>query len=196
MDVSGSLGAEQKDEEVRSPQRKKKKKDKRTDKKYKKNERAEAESILRPGRSGKAGGGYKRHICMPSKLQHLHKHSWIYVYASFTLEADDNHMEFTQKIGNLIFNAKNVDKHFVINSCKEGGKNLSKMTYVPTNMTELGGNIQVSGNSRSFEMRRPWKKNKKQGDSDEEELKHSEVYFSFAMSCNIELEDLLNRISF
>ena len=31
MDVSGSLGEEQKDEEVRSPQRKKKKQDKRKD---------------------------------------------------------------------------------------------------------------------------------------------------------------------
>ena len=70
------------------------------------------------------------------------------------------------------------------------------MTEVPTNMTELGGNIQVSGNSRSFEMRRLWNKDKKQGDSDEDELKHPEVYFSFSMSCNIEPEDLLNRISF
>ena len=67
-------------------------------------------------------------------------------------------MEFTQTIGNLIFNAKNVDENFVINSCKERGKNLSEITEVPTNMTELRGNIQVLGNSRSFEMRRPWKK--------------------------------------
>ena len=36
MDVSGSLGAEHKDEEVQSPQRKKKKKYKRKDKKIKK----------------------------------------------------------------------------------------------------------------------------------------------------------------
>ena len=35
MDVSGSLGAEQKDEEVRSPQRKKRIKDKGKDKKEK-----------------------------------------------------------------------------------------------------------------------------------------------------------------
>ena len=45
-------------------------------------------------------------------------------------------------------------------------------------------------------MKRLWKKDRKQGDSDEDELKHPEVYFSFAISCNIELEDLLNRISF
>ena len=54
--------------------------------------------------------------------------------ASITLEADDKHMEFTHTIGNLIFNAKKVDEHFVINSCKEGGNNLSEMTDVPTNM--------------------------------------------------------------
>ena len=36
MDVSRSLGAEKKDEEVQSPQRKRKKKDKRKDKKDKK----------------------------------------------------------------------------------------------------------------------------------------------------------------
>ena len=62
-------------------------------------------------------------------------------------------MELTQTIRKLIFNAKNLDKHFVINSCKEVGKNLSEMLDVPTNITELGGNIQVSGNSRSFEMK-------------------------------------------
>ena len=41
-DVSGSLGAEQKDEEMRSPQRKKNKKDKRKDKKDKKDDKAES----------------------------------------------------------------------------------------------------------------------------------------------------------
>ena len=70
------------------------------------------------------------------------------------------------------------------------------MTGFPTNMTELGGNTQVSGNSRSFEMKRPCKKDRKQGDYDEEKLKHPEVYFSFSMSCNIETEDLINRIIF
>ena len=55
--------------------------------------------------------------------------------ASITLEADDKHMEFTYTIGKLILNAKKVDEYFVINSCKEGGKNLSEMTEVPTNMT-------------------------------------------------------------
>ena len=39
--------------------------------------------------------------------------------ASITLEADDKHMEFTKTIGKLILNAKNVNDHFVINSCKE-----------------------------------------------------------------------------
>ena len=78
---------------------------------------------------------------MPSKLQHFHKHSRVYVYASITLEEDNKHMEFTQTIGKLIFNAKKVDEHFVINSCKEGGKNISEKTDFPTNVTELGGNI-------------------------------------------------------
>ena len=55
--------------------------------------------------------------------------------ASVTLEMDNKHMELTQTIGNLIFNAKKANEHFVINSCKEGGKNLSEMTEVPTNMT-------------------------------------------------------------
>ena len=72
---------------------------------------------------------------MPSKLQHFRQHSLIYVDASIILEADDKHMEFTQTIGKLIFNAKDVDEHLVINSYKEEGKNLSEMTEVPTNMT-------------------------------------------------------------
>ena len=72
---------------------------------------------------------------MTPNLQHFHVNSRIYVDASITLEADDKYMEFTQTIGNIISNAKNVDDHFVVNSCKEGGKNLIKMTDVPTNMT-------------------------------------------------------------
>ena len=50
---------------------------------------------------------------MPSKLQHFHKYSRLYVDASITLEADDKHVEFTQTIGKLIFNAKKVDEHFL-----------------------------------------------------------------------------------
>ena len=42
MDVSGSLGTEQKDEEVQYPQRKKNKKDKRKDNKDKKDDKAES----------------------------------------------------------------------------------------------------------------------------------------------------------
>ena len=42
-------------------------------------------------------------------------------------------------IGKLLFNAKNLDEYFVNNSFKEGGNNISEMTDVPTNMTELGG---------------------------------------------------------
>ena len=45
------------------------------------------------------------------------------------------------------------------------------MTDVPTNMTELGGNIHVLGNSRIFEIRKMWKKDMNQGDSVEGELK-------------------------
>ena len=47
------------------------------------------------------------------------------------------------------------------------------MTDVPANVIELGGNIQVSGNSGRFEMRKPWKKDMNQGDSDE--MKHPKV---------------------
>ena len=66
MYVSGSLVAEQKDEEVRSPQRKKKKKDKRKDKKDKK-KKAEAESILCPGRFGRQEEGISaRFACRQS----------------------------------------------------------------------------------------------------------------------------------
>ena len=132
-------------------------------KKYFKNQKADAELILFPGRFGRAREVDKHQICMPPKLQHFHKHSRIYLDASITFEADNRHMEFTQMIGNLIFNAKKVDEHFVINSYKEGGKNLSKMTEFPTNMKELGENIQVSGSSRSFEMRRLRKKDKNKG---------------------------------
>ena len=59
-----------------------------------------------------------------------------------------------------------------------------------------GGGIQVSVKSRIFEMRKPLKKDMNQGESDEDELKHPEVYISFSVSCDIQLEDLLNSIVF
>ena len=132
MDVAGSLGSEQKGEEVQALHRKKKKRDTRKDKKDTKGKKAKAELILCPGRFGKAVGEDKRQICMTTKLQHLHLYYRVYSYASITLEADDKHMKFTQTFGKLTFNAKNVGKHFVIISCKEGGKNLIKMMDVPT----------------------------------------------------------------
>ena len=135
MGVYGSLGAEQKGEEVRTPQRKKKKKDNRKDKKDRRGERAEKNSIICRGRFGKAVGGDKIQIRTNPKLQHFHVNSWLYVDISISLEAVDKHVEFTQTIGKLIFNAKNVDENFIINSIKEGGNNLSEMTDVPTNMT-------------------------------------------------------------
>ena len=45
-------------------------------------------------------------------------------------------------------------------------------------------------------MKRPWKKDRKQGDSYEDKLKHPKVHFIFTMSCDIEPEYLLNMISF
>ena len=57
MDVSGSFGAEQKDEEVRFTQKKKKKKDKRKDKKDKKREgRSRVNSLPRKVWKGKRRG--------------------------------------------------------------------------------------------------------------------------------------------
>ena len=195
MDLTESLGEEPNEDNEHSPQKKKKKKDRKKDRADRSGEKAEAGSILRPGRYGKEGRGAMRQFSIIPPIQHLHAHSRVFVTASVTLEADDKHMEFTQKIGKLIFNAKKVDEHFVINSCKEGGKNFSEMTDVPTNMTDLGANIKTNGNSWSFEMKKRWKRNTNQGEVDEEELVNPEVYFSFAMSCDVEPADLLEGIN-
>ena len=60
------------------------------------------------------------------------------------------------------------------------------MTFSKRSLEEIVEALKLKGRGKRI----------KKGDSDEDELKHPEVYFSFAMSCNIEPEDLLNRISF
>ena len=64
IDVSGLLGAEQKGEEVQTLQRKEKKTNNSKDKKYRKGQKAESESILCPGQFVKSVGGDKRYIHM------------------------------------------------------------------------------------------------------------------------------------
>ena len=67
MDVSGSLGEEQKYEEMRSPQRKKKKKDKRKDKKDLKRRRQKQSRVFaQEGLEGQEKGTSARFACRQS----------------------------------------------------------------------------------------------------------------------------------
>ena len=62
------------------------------------------------------------------------------------------------------------------------------------NFTDLSTNVKVSGGSKAFEMKRPWKKD---GDNmEDEELQDPEVYFAIAFSLDKAPEDVVDRISY
>ena len=63
---------------------------------------------------------------------------------------------------------------------------------VPMNFIDLSMNVKVSGGSKVFEMKRPWRND---GDNREEELQDPDVYFAIVFSPDEEPEEIVERIS-
>ena len=72
-------------------------------------------------------------------------------------------------------------------------------TSDPSRFTYCGMWIKVSGDAGVFEMQKPRQNDKdkgKWGGVDEEDLVDPEVYFQCCISCEVEPEFLLERVSF
>ena len=75
------------------------------------------------------------------------------------------------------------------------GEDWTESLDVPLNLTELIQNVKTSGHVHCFEMKNLWGTDKKKG-TDEDEFVNPTEYFSFAISCDKDPKDLVERMSF
>jgi hypothetical protein len=103
--------------------------------------------------------------------------------------------EFTLGVRALFKQALKVDESVVFEPIEEGGKRAFEPSELPFDHTDLGIWVQKGGN-KVFEMKKPRKNNKKNSiDEDEEALLHPEVYFTFAISCDMDPQRIVDRVS-
>ena len=107
--------------------------------------------------------------------------------------------EFLMGIRALYKHMLKVDGSVVLEPEREGDIRLFDPQGLPTDFTDCGVWIKVSGNAGVFEMRKPRKteddKARRRGD-DEDDLIDPEVYFQCCISSDEEPEVILERVSF
>ncbi len=107
----------------------------------------------------------------------------------------DRFEEFLGQIKTLITNGKIVDKYFVINPViiEDGRNDLRDTKDVPTNMTTLGGYIRISPRCmKAFETKLTFGANAKKSEGN---VYSDMVFFTVALSCDVEPSELKSRIS-
>ena len=110
-------------------------------------------------------------------------------------EGLDKFPEFQHALKQLLKNSRKVDPTLVIEAVYPGkGNKIDNPDDIPLNFTDLSMNVKVQGGGRSFEMRKPWRKDGKDAELDEE-LQNPEVNFSIAFSSDEKPEDVVDRIS-
>jgi hypothetical protein len=206
-------GGEGDDEEVKSPEKKKKKKEKKS----KKKSVGGGDLILKKGRfsTDSVGVGQAKETMTAevkekaakakAKQDYNHKHKRVVLEASLVCSKegkDAKYDEFTLGMRALFKNMQKVDATVVIEPVLVGsGKKLVEPSEIPFNHTEMGKHIQQTGGNKSFDMRKPRKNEKKKGgrryndDEDEEGLVDPEVYCSLAISCDVNPQVVLDRVS-
>ena len=80
----------------------------------------------------------------------------------------------------LFTKLKIVDKHLIFKPINPRNMSLLKPVDVLLCNTEMGEQIKVSGGNKSFNMKKPWRGDNKNG-GDSEGLQDPEVYFAFAV---------------
>jgi hypothetical protein len=100
----------------------------------------------------------------------------------------------------FITNAQMVDPKFVINPINPASKdkNISNKGEVSSNMTKLGTHVKISGNGNAFNKKKVW--NNQSSDrnsrkSQKEEFRDPVVYFSMVISTQVELSELIDRLT-
>jgi hypothetical protein len=132
------------------------------------------------------------------RINHFHTYRRVVLEASIVCSKEGREAkydEFTLGIRVLFKQALKVDETVVFEPIEEGGKRAFEPSELPFDHTDLGNWVQKGGN-KVFEMKKPKKNNKKNSvDEDEEALLHPEVYFTFALSCDMDPQKIVDRVS-
>jgi len=108
--------------------------------------------------------------------------------------------EFLMGIRALYKHMLKVDETVLFEPEREGEWRLFDPQGLPTDFTDCGVWIKVSGNAGVFEMRKPRKSDNdgraRRGGDEEDELVDPEVYFQCCISCDVDPEVILERVSF
>ena len=186
---------EDKDPE-RSPMKKKKRKDKKRKEK-------ETPLSLKTGQFSKAMTAEKQlNLGDVKKLveekweeefgKHKHNHKRVVLVCSLMCSQDGVEAklnEFLMGCRALYKNMLKVDKSVIWELEREGGPRLFDPHGLPTDFTDCGAWVKVSGDVGVFEMRKPKKNDNnkgRHGGNDEDDLIDPEVYFQCCISCDEE----------
>ena len=126
--------------------------------------------------------------------KHNHKFKREHVTASKVLTDDDRYLELAMSCRAFMVESKKVDTNFVFEPVdpKNTEGRVENPTQLPINYTNLTATIKVSENA-NFEKSKPWGRKKWRG-VDEDGLEDPEVYFAFAFSCDVDPDDLIERV--
>ena len=148
-----------------------------------------------PAPSALKQGRYTARPSTPApERMHLHEHTRIIVEAAYKCEKDDDCFKsFLTALSSLLSYGQMVDEHFTINPLREGGrdKDWSEPNKLPTSMTALGAHFAITSSSHVFEKPRGGP-SKEKGKKDQ---RPDTVYFSFAISSDVEPADIMARIA-
>ena len=148
-----------------------------------------------PAPSALKTGRYTSRPSTPApERMHLHEHSRIIVEAAFKCEKEEERFKtFLTALSALLSYAQMADEYFVINPVREGGRDRdwTDPNKLPSSMTALGAHFAISSSARVFE------KAKGGGTKDKgkKDTRPDTVYFSFAISSDMEPSEIMARIA-
>lgn len=104
--------------------------------------------------------------------------------------------EFVMATRALYKNMIKVDKSVEWEPMVEGSSRLWDPQGIPTDFTDCGAWIKLSGDAGVFEMRKPRKSENTNQALDADALVDPEVYFQCCISCDMDADFILERVSF
>ena len=111
------------------------------------------------------------------------------------MKKDDKYAEFMRAFKMMVSEMKKVDPNLVLEPVASGANQgrVEDLRFLPNNFTELSVIVKLSNNAK-FEKVKPWGNKKKYNKLDEEELENPEVHVTFDVSCDVELEEIGERV--
>jgi hypothetical protein len=204
MNMDEDEDMESSGDEDGQPKKKKKRKDKEKKKARKERKAATKKSDEAGGALPAGGAEIKSNLragkfspIKPKRLQstYNHKYKREHVTASKILTTDDKYLELALSCRGFMNEARKVDATFVLEPVdpKNAEGRVEKPAQLPINYTDLTATIKVSEGAK-FEKSKPWGNKKKWRVVDEDGMEDPEVYFAFAFSCDVDPDDLIERV--